>query len=200
MRQQEAAALKAELQQNAAAAEAIAAQHLHDLQQLQDEHAAELTRLDAQHKLHVQQQLQAAAAEHHQQKQQLAADLPAKCWQALAPVQEALQVLHCQQQEAATWASSAQADCMQQAFKLTKTWQQQQLQEVRLELAAVQAHAQEVVRLSAEQQEVLQDLRQHQAKLAPQGLETLAQQAREAVEARCAGPKLPTCAVGSRFA
>jgi chromosome segregation ATPase len=193
VRQQEVTALKAELEQTAAAAEAIAAQQLHDLQQLQDKHAAELARLDAQHKLHVQQQLQAALAEHYQQKQQLAADLQAQCWQELAPVHEALQVLRCQQQEAAARASSAQADCTQETSELTDSWQQQ-LQEVRSELAAVQADAQEVARLAAEQQDLLQELRQHQAKLAPQGLEALAQQAQEAVAARCAGPKLPVCA------
>lgn len=183
VRQQEAAALKAELQQTTAAAEAIAAQHQQDITQLQEQYAAEMAQLEAQHNLHLQQQLQVAAAEHRQQQLQLTADLRAQLWHELNAVHEALQDLQCHQQEAAACATSAQSACMQETSALTDFWQQQ-VHKVRAELAAVKADAHEVVRLAADQQEALQALQQQQARLAPEGLEELAQQAQAAAAAR----------------
>lgn len=180
MRQQEAAALRAELAA-AAAAEAVAAQHQQDMQQLRLQHADQLAQLDAQHTLHLQQQLQEAAAQHNQQ---LGARLRSQLQQELSSLHEALAELQCQQQEAAACASGAAAGCAQEMSGLASLWQQQ-LQDARVQLVAVQADAQEVVHLAGTQQAAVQALQQHQAMLAPQGLEALVQEAQEAAAVRC---------------
>jgi hypothetical protein len=192
VRQQEAAALKAELQQTAAAAEAVAAQHAQDMQQLRRQHAAQLAKLEAQNTQHLQQQLQEAAEQHKQQLVQLGVSLRSQLQQELSTLHEALAELQCQQQEAAAWASSAAAVCSQERSVLVSHWQQQ-LQDVRAQLEAVQADAQQVVNLAGSQQAAVQALQQHQARLAPQGLEALAQQVQEAAAARCvhAGREAP---------
>lgn len=182
VRQQEAAALKAELQQTTAAAEAAAVQHQQELQQAQQAHAAAVAELVARHHMDLQQQLEGSAAAHNQQLSQLCTDLQQQLSRELSTVHAALGSLQLQQQSAVAASETSVVECMQEACRLADSWQQ--LQEVRSELAAVQADARTLTRLAAGQQALLQDMQRHQAKLAPQGLEALAQQAEEAAAAK----------------
>lgn len=183
MRQHEAAALKAELQQSVAAAEAVAAQHQQELLQLHQAQEAQLAALTAQHKLHVQQQLQDAAAVHLQQQSQLWRDLQGRLALELQPVHTAVKALqqHQQAEEEAVQLQQ-QEEYLQAARMLDDA--QKQLQEVRSELASVQADVQEFARLAAVQQAALHDMQRRQAEVAPEGLEALAEQAREAATAK----------------
>lgn len=182
VRQQEAAALKAELQQSVAAAEAAAVQHQQELKQVQQAHAAAVAQLVARHQADLQQQLEAAAAVHSQQRQQLCNELQQQLSHQLSAVHAALEELQLQQQEAAAANEASLAECMQEACRLTEPWQQ--VQELRAELAAVKADAQELTRLAAGQRAMLQGMQEQQAMLAPDGLEALAKQAGEAAAAK----------------
>lgn len=183
MRQQEAAALKAELQHTAAAAEAVAAQHQRTLQQLQEAHAQELAQLKLQHMADCEQQLQESTLAHQRQQTCLVEGMQQQLGQELAAVNVALLELREQQQEAAEAVGAAQADCMQEASVLASHWQQQ-LQEVRLDLCSARADAQELLELVSSQHAALCELREQQAALDPPGLQVLAQQAQEAAAAR----------------
>lgn len=183
MRQQEAAALKAELQHTTAAAEAVVAQHQRTLQQLQEAHTQELAQLKLQHMADCEQQLQENTLAHQQQQACLVGGMQQQLRQELAAVNVVLLELQEQQQEAAEAVSAAQAGCMQEAFELAAHWQER-LQEVRLELHRARADAQELLQLVSSQHAALCELREQQAALAPQGLLVLAEQAHEAAAAR----------------
>lgn len=182
VRQQEAAALKAELQQSAAAAEAAAVRHQQELRTAQKAHEAALAELVDWHHVDLQQQLEGAAAAHCQQQLQLCNDLQQQLPRELSTVHAALEALQLEQHLAVAASEASMAECMQEACRLPDPWHQ--LQEVRSELAAVQADAQELTRLAAGQQALLQDMHRQQAKVAPHGLEALARQAEEAAAAK----------------
>jgi hypothetical protein len=183
VRQQEAAALKAELQHTTAAAEAVAALHQRTLQQLQEAHAQEMAQVKLQCMADCEQQLQANTLAHQQQQACLVGGMQQQLRQELAAVNVVLLELQEQQQEVAEAANAAQAGCMQEASVLAVSWQEQ-LQEVRSELCRAGADAQELLELVSSQHAALCELRQQQAALAPQGLQVLAEQAQEAVAAR----------------
>lgn len=183
MRQQEAAALKAELQHTTAAAEAVAAQHQRTLQQLQGAHAQELAQLKLQHVADCEQQLRDYTLAHQQQQACFVAGMQQQLRQELAAMNQALFEMQEQQQEVAEAANAAQASCLQEASVLAASWQEQ-LQEVRSELCRARADAQELLELVSSQHAALCELQEQQAALAPQGLQVLAEQAQEAAAAR----------------